>query len=260
MNRSFIFSSNSERLSWRDWIIVVVIFVVIFNFFPLFWSALEKFNPPPDYRFPYQLSDDYWMLTRWNKYACLNFPALIIGDSFIWGHYVTMEQTLSHYLNELVGENIFANMGVDGLHPAAIAGLLKYYGKDMKLEDLIQNFTPRQREFLISVAMKPQKSKSIAVADVRKDTLSIWKRSDGFNAALYQVLEQDFADEALFLYFGDNIDAYAKSIHDMAVGAKTDKTKLEAAKFALSLARGEKKEEAHGSLMEKYMEDNKTKK
>jgi len=130
------------RLSWKDWVLVAIIFTGILYFFPLFWMSLEKINHPPDYRFPYQLSDDYWMFTRWSKFACSNYPALIIGDSFIWGHYVTMDKTLSHYLNELERENIFANMGVDGLHPAAITGLLKYYGKDISNKRVILHLNP----------------------------------------------------------------------------------------------------------------------
>jgi hypothetical protein len=57
---------------------------------------------------------------------------MIIGDSFVWGQYVSTDKTLSHNLNELEGDNLFANMGLDGLHPAAMDGLLKYYGKDIK--------------------------------------------------------------------------------------------------------------------------------
>jgi len=142
MNRSFIFSSNFVLLSWKGWIIVMVILVGILYLFPMFWSTLEKFNPPPDYRLPYHLSDDYWMFTRLSKYTCSNIPVLIIGDSVIWGQYVTMEGTFSHYLNELAGENIFVNMGVDGLHPAAMAGLLKYYGKDIKNKGVILYLNP----------------------------------------------------------------------------------------------------------------------
>ncbi len=108
----------------------------------MFWSALEKFNPSPDYRLPYRLSDDYWMFTRMCKYDCSNFPAIIIGDSFIWGQYVTNKQTLSNALNILCGENLFANMGIDGLHPAAMAGLIKYYGKDITDKGVILHLNP----------------------------------------------------------------------------------------------------------------------
>jgi hypothetical protein len=77
------------------------------------------------------------MFKRWSKYACSNFPALIIGDSVIWGHYVTMKGTLSHHLNELMGTKTFANMGVDGLHPAAMVGLLRYYGRSIRNKNVI---------------------------------------------------------------------------------------------------------------------------
>jgi len=142
MSRSFISSSNEERLSWKDWIVVAVVFVGMLYFFPMFWPALERFEPPPDYRLPYELSDDYWMFTRWSKYACSNFPILIIGDSVIWGQYVKREHTLSHCLNELAGESMVANMGVDGLHLVAMAGLIKYYGKEISNKGIILQLNP----------------------------------------------------------------------------------------------------------------------
>ena len=99
MMRSFIFSSNSIRLFLKDWIAVIVILAGIIWFAPRFWIALEEFNPPPDYRMPYELSNDYWMFTRWSKRASSKYPVLIIGDSVIWGQYVKREDTLSQCLN-----------------------------------------------------------------------------------------------------------------------------------------------------------------
>jgi hypothetical protein len=142
MKRSFIFSSNSIRLSRNNWIVVTAILMGILYFLPKVWQGLEKFDPSTDYRLPYSLSDDYWMFTRWSKYACSKYPALIIGDSVIWGQYVTMEQTLSHCLNERAGGNIFANMGVDGIHQAAMLGLVKYYGRAISNKRLILHLNP----------------------------------------------------------------------------------------------------------------------
>ncbi|MBM3239407.1 hypothetical protein FJZ31_24205 [Candidatus Poribacteria bacterium] len=120
----------------------MVILIGISYLLPNLWKWLEQFNPSIDYRLPYNLSNDYWMFTRWSKYACSNYPVLIIGDSVVWGQYVTMEQTLSHYLNEMEGKNIFANMGVDGIHPAAMLGLIKYYGKAISNKRVILHFNP----------------------------------------------------------------------------------------------------------------------
>ena len=62
---------------------------------------------------------------------------LLIGDSVIWGHYVASEETLSHYLNEAAGGPKFANLGVDGIHPIAMSGLLEYYGTPIVSKDVI---------------------------------------------------------------------------------------------------------------------------
>jgi hypothetical protein len=130
------------RLSWKEWIVAAAILGGMLLAIPRFWAVLEEFDPPPDYRLPYQLSEDYWLFTRWGRYACSNFPALIIGDSVIWGQYVSGEQTLSHYLNDMMKESAFANVGVDGLHPAAMGGLIKYYGKDISDKAVVLHFNP----------------------------------------------------------------------------------------------------------------------
>jgi hypothetical protein len=123
------FSSNELRLSGRQWIIVVVIILVLFHLVPALWKRIERLEVGPDYRIPYSLGDDYWVYDRYCHVACSQNKTLVIGDSVMWGHYVSKEQTLSHYLNELAGEDHFANLSIDGIHPAAMAGLLKYYGR-----------------------------------------------------------------------------------------------------------------------------------
>ena len=110
--------------------------------FPRCWSAVETFNPSSSYRLPYNLSSDYWMFRQWSKSACTHYPALIIGDSVVWGQYVKMDRTLSYYLNETAGEEIVANAGVDGIHPAAMAGLIQYFGKDIVNKHVIVNLNP----------------------------------------------------------------------------------------------------------------------
>ena len=142
MSRSSISSSNSILLSWRGWVAVAVILVGMLHLIPMLWPSLEGFNPSPDYRLPYSLSDDYWKFRRWSGYARSNFSVLVIGDSVIWGHYVPMDGTLSHFLNELTGGETFANLGVDGLHPAAMVGLLKYYGRSIRNSNVILHLNP----------------------------------------------------------------------------------------------------------------------
>jgi len=144
------FSCNCVRLSAREWVIVIVIVAALFCLGPILWELAEKFEPGPDYRLPYQLSNDYWLYKRYCRWACSRNKTLLIGDSVIWGHYVPKDNTLSHYLNEgsrgagsqITGRAQFANLGVDGIHPVALAGLLRYYGQDISDKNIILHFNP----------------------------------------------------------------------------------------------------------------------
>ncbi len=142
MKPLFIFSSNSIRLSIKNWLIVLIIVILSFIFTPIIWQKLERFNPADEYRIPYELSNDYWMFYQWSKYASLKYPILIIGDSVIWGQYVSMNETLPFYLNELGKGKLFANLGVDGIHPVAMLNLVKYYGKSIYNKRVILHLNP----------------------------------------------------------------------------------------------------------------------
>jgi len=130
------FSSNNVRLSPREWLVAGAIAAVAFWLIPLVWQGIEPFEPGPDYRIPSadsarDLKDDYWMYRRWCGEACRRDKILVVGDSAIWGYFVSADQTLPHYLNELAGDNRFANLGVNGTHTTALAGLVEYYGRAM---------------------------------------------------------------------------------------------------------------------------------
>lgn len=136
------FSSNNIRLSGIEWIIVAIICLALFGFGPALWGRLEKFNPGVDYRLPYELGNDYWMYSRYCRWACSKYETLVVGDSVVWGHYVSRDNTLSHYLNQYTGRDCFANLGVDGFHPAALEGLIRYYGRDISGKKVIIQFNP----------------------------------------------------------------------------------------------------------------------
>jgi hypothetical protein len=136
------FSSNDIRLSGWEWIIVGIICSALFCLGPGLWERLEKFEPQPDYRLPYELSSDYWLYDRYCRWACSRYETLVVGDSVVWGHYVSADNTLSHHLNQNAGRSRFANMGVDGIHPAALAGLLRYYGRDISGKNVIIHLNP----------------------------------------------------------------------------------------------------------------------
>ena len=125
------FSSNALLLSWRQWAVAGIIFVSALVLAPRIGERLENFHPPEDYRIPYDLSNDYWLFGRYARQAASRERTLVIGDSVVWGQYVKRGETLSHYLNDRAGEARFANLGLDGGHPVALAGLLRYYGGDI---------------------------------------------------------------------------------------------------------------------------------
>jgi hypothetical protein len=121
--------SNAVRLTLREWIGVGLFTVALFVLTPLVWPRVEKFDLEPDYRMPYDLSNDYWLYDRYARLAASHYDTLLLGDSVIWGQYVKRPETLSHYLNEQAGAERFANLGLDGAHPAALAGLIEHYAK-----------------------------------------------------------------------------------------------------------------------------------
>jgi len=132
-------SSNALRLSPRQWIVAAILVGLLWCGIPAAWRQIEPLPAGPDFRVPYLLSDDYWTVERYFHQAVLRERTPLIGDSVIWGHYVNRSGTLSHYLNELTGEDRFANLGVDGIHPAALMGLVEHYGGSVSGRKVVLN-------------------------------------------------------------------------------------------------------------------------
>jgi len=125
------FGSNAVRLRPRQWLLVAAVLAVLIYSIPVLWTRIERLDAGPDYRVPYRLSHDYWHVGRYFGRVAAEDKTLVLGDSVVWGHYVSTKETLSHYLNELAGDARFANLGIDGIHPAAMAGLVEHYGTDI---------------------------------------------------------------------------------------------------------------------------------
>jgi len=142
-NGAVPFGSNAVRLSPRQWLIALLIIAAVLIALPRAWEGVEPMDIDADYRLPYRLSDDYWTFSRWARVAAAAEPGpppvLVVGDSVIWGHYVAPGQTLSGHLNACETDALvsYANLGVDGIHPAALAGLLEYYGRAVAHRDVI---------------------------------------------------------------------------------------------------------------------------
>jgi len=140
--QSVVFSSNEVRLSVFQWIVALGLVGVLLYLVSVFWVGVERFEAGSDYRFPYQLSNDYWLYNSYCQRVCAGEKTIIIGDSVMWGQYVKRDQTLAHYLNELAGRDSFANLGIDGGHPAALCGLIEYYGSAISKKRVILHLNP----------------------------------------------------------------------------------------------------------------------
>ena len=131
------FGSNAVRLSPGEWVIALGLTCALMYVIPTLWQRIEPFQPGPDDRLPYRLSNDYWTAARRFRQASSEQATLVLGDSVVWGHYVGPRETLSHYLSERGGGEQFANLGVDGIHPAALAGLVEHYGRGLSKRNVV---------------------------------------------------------------------------------------------------------------------------
>ncbi len=122
-------AANAVLLSPRQWGIAILCIALIIAVLPGLWERAQGLKFKTDYRIPYSLGNDYWLYSRYARNACAEEEAtLVLGDSVVWGHYVSRDETLSHYLNEESDGHRFYNLGIDGIHPAALAGLIQYHG------------------------------------------------------------------------------------------------------------------------------------
>lgn len=133
------FAANDVRLTPRQWWLATAAIAVIFWFVPRVWEKLEPLELGADYRVPYRLGYDYWSFERTCRQVCRSDATVLIGDSVVWGHYVGTQATLSHYLSAAIGAHEFANLGVDGIHPVALHGLVQDYAQAIRNKRVIVN-------------------------------------------------------------------------------------------------------------------------
>jgi hypothetical protein len=129
--------SNAIWLTGWQWIGVGLFSIAVVLFTPFLWKHWETLDIEPDYRISHDLNNDYWLYERFTQLASRQYDTVLIGDSFIWGEYVTPQQTLSHYLNQEAGQERFENLGLDGAHPLALAGLVKHYARAVSGKNVI---------------------------------------------------------------------------------------------------------------------------
>ena len=127
------FGANEIRLDWRQWMAVIVIVIGIVIGLPSAWLFWENVPFEPGFRVPYASSKDYWLYSKWLEHADTEESVYVVGDSVVWGEYVTADGTLSAFLSDRAGEDVtFVNAGVNGLFPLALEGLVAHYGKQIK--------------------------------------------------------------------------------------------------------------------------------
>jgi hypothetical protein len=129
------FTSNAIRLGLREWLITAALVLMVVNVVPPLWPLIEPIEEHVDYRVPYDLSKDYWL---YEKHLGRSEGTFVLGDSVVWGEYVSRDGTLTHFLNELAGNaSTYVNAGVNGLFPLALDGLVANHGKRLSGADII---------------------------------------------------------------------------------------------------------------------------
>ena len=131
------YGSNAVRLNRRDWLVAGAILAAVVALTPTIWEQVEPLPGAADWRVPYDLGNDYWLFSRYARDAAARGRTIVVGDSVVWGEYVTHDQTLTHYLNERTGRERYANLGLDGTDPAALAGLVEHYGGAIADRDVV---------------------------------------------------------------------------------------------------------------------------
>ncbi len=135
-------TSNAFSLTGRQWTGLAVFALALYVLAPVIWKRAEKLEAAPDYRIPYTLSSDYWLWSRIAAQGAASHDTVILGDSVVWGQYVRPGETLSHYLNAQEGKDRYANLGVNGSYPAALAGLIEYHGGTIRGKRVILHCNP----------------------------------------------------------------------------------------------------------------------
>jgi hypothetical protein len=134
--------SNGIRLTMAQWLGVGIFTVLLVLFAPPIWNRFEDFTLEPDYRMPFEQSQDYWLYKRFADLAATEYDTLLLGDSVVWGVYTRRTETLSHYLNEQQGKQRFANLGLNGAHPLALEGLVAHYAGSVVNRKVIVQCNP----------------------------------------------------------------------------------------------------------------------
>jgi hypothetical protein len=132
------FGANEMRLNARQWIVSLGLTLLVLLVTPRLWPKVERFETAPDYRIPYELSNDYWLFGQRLRQVTDSRKIVLLGDSVVWGEYVLPDGTLSHFLNRDMREtDRFINAGLNGVFPIALEGLVRHYGKALRHQQVV---------------------------------------------------------------------------------------------------------------------------
>ena len=132
--------SNGIRLSMGEWAFVAVVTVLGGWMAMATWSEDPAAGTTPDYRLPHELNEDYWFFRQVASRAAVEAEVAVFGDSVIWGAYVRRGGTLPAQLSR--SEMRFANLGIQGAHPAALAGLIEHHATAIRGRAVILHVNP----------------------------------------------------------------------------------------------------------------------
>jgi len=133
-------ASHAVRLSPREWAVAIALLAPVLLLTSSLWARWERFEPQPHYRVPHAQSSDYWHIERWVSVAARDGKTIVLGDSVIWGRYVAETETLTAHLTASGGA--FANAGINGLHPAAVNGLIRHFGAPLDGAAVVVHLNP----------------------------------------------------------------------------------------------------------------------
>lgn len=137
MNEEDQFVANGMRLTGRQWLLVGAVMAFVWVLGPSLWETIEPFEPGTAYRVPHEMSEDYWLWARWSRRAAGSADVLLLGDSVVWGEYAPPAGTLSAHMDALDPDRRYANLGLAGMHPQPLAGLIEHYGGAIAGKDVI---------------------------------------------------------------------------------------------------------------------------
>jgi len=117
-------------------ILIISLAIIAVITIPKTFPLINETKFTENYRIPYHAGEDYFLFKKHAKFISKTGDIPLIGDSVIWGHYVKEEETLSACLNKKFSIK-FRNSAIDGVHPAAMNGLVENFYDDIKNKKII---------------------------------------------------------------------------------------------------------------------------